>query len=198
MTTTENKLISMSQWFQQEQKEALAEVTKVEKCKRLLELSNLESRNDCDCGPFKNFLDLKDSDCPSPEYLSKFSYSELSATKIELTKRLEYFQKLQELEESQPKNVELLCDYYTGDLNSNVFELATFVLKPFSNWYTWVDSILDIQGYGQILYLYFIFHVLVVGLTLLSVLIGVVYLTNNYKLKSIEQSSFKQLSRRSK
>ena len=104
------------------------------------------------------------------------------------------------MEESKSKTIELLCDYYTytSDLNSNVLELATFVLKPFNNWYTWFDSILDIQGYGQILYLYFISHVLFVGLTLLSVLIGVVYLTNNYKLKSIEQSSFKQLSRKSK
>ena len=95
--------------------------------------------------------------------------------------------------QSKLKITELLFDYCTSDLDSNVLELATFVLKPFNNWYTWFDSILDIQGYGQILYLYFISHVLVVGLTLLSVLIGVVHLTNNYKLKSTEQSFIKQV-----
>ena len=129
--------------------------------------------------------------------MSKLSYSELRATKTELTEQLQRLQKLQGSEELKAKNTELLFNY-TDYFNNDVSSLDTFLLKPFSNWYIWVDSILDIQGYGQILYLYFISHVLVVGLTLLSVLIGVVYLTNNYKLKSIEQSSFKQLSRKSK
>ena len=202
--TTKNKLISLNQWLQEEQKAAILEVEKMEECKRFLEFTTtFKSKNDCNCSQFNNFLGLRDPSCPSPEELSKYSYSELGIIKTELKEKLNYFQKLQkiqELEESKSKTIELLCDYYTytSDLNSNVLELATFVLKPFNNWYTWVDSILDIQGYGQILYLYFISHVLVVGLTLLSVLIGVVYLTNNYKLKSTEQSSFKQLSRRSK
>ena len=170
--TTKNKLISLNQWLQEEHKAAILEVEKMEECKRFLEFTTtFKSKNDCNCSQFNNFLGLRDPSCPSPEELSKYSYSELGIIKTELKEKLNYFQKLQKLQElevSESKTIELLCDYYTyiSDLNSNVLELATFVL--------------------------------VVGLTLLSVLIGVVHLTNNYKLKSTEQSSSKQLSRRSK
>ena len=189
-------LISVSQWHQQEIKADIALTEKLEECKRSVEFADYFSRNDCNCSAQYVRL-LKDPECPPLKYLSKLSYSELRATKTELTEQLQRLQKLQGSEELKAKNTELLFNY-TDYFNNDVSSLDTFLLKPFSNWYIWVDSILDIQGYGQILYLYFISHVLVVGLTLLSVLIGVVYLTNNYKLKSIEQSSFKQLSRKSK
>jgi len=165
-TQSENKLMPVLQEIQQGQKEALAEVTKAEECKRLLELSNLESRNDCDCLPFKNSLDLKDSDCPSPEYLSKFSYSELSATKIELTKRLEYFQKLQKLQE-----LEESLNYFD--------ELFTFIFKPFIDPYWWVDLILDMEEFLRAWVFYIIsnpYETLVISISL-----SVIYLLKEYK-----------------
>jgi len=63
------------------------------------------------------------------------------------------------------------------------------------NWYDFVDSILDVDVYGQVLYSYFVLQFLVVGLILLVVLIGVVYLTNTYTSnKFMDQSTYKQLS----
>lgn len=63
------------------------------------------------------------------------------------------------------------------------------------NWYDLVDSVTDIEVYGQVLYSYFVLQVLVAGLILLVVIIGVVYFTNTYNSKkSVDQSTFKQLS----
>ena len=67
------------------------------------------------------------------------------------------------------------------------------------NWYDLIDSGIDLDVYGQVLYSYFVLQFLVVGLILLVVLIGVVYLTNTYTSnKTVDQSSFKQLSASSK
>lgn len=76
--------------------------------------------------------------------------------------------------------------------------------KPFinyyQNWYDLIDSTNDVEVYGQILYSYFVLQFLIVGLILLLILIGVVYLTNTYKLdeKTLDQAAFKQLARGSK
>lgn len=57
----------------------------------------------------------------------------------------------------------------------------------------------DVEVYGEVLYSYYVFQVLISGLLLLLVLIGVVYLTNIFTPKdAINQLLFKQLSRRSK
>jgi NADH-quinone oxidoreductase subunit J len=67
------------------------------------------------------------------------------------------------------------------------------------NWYELIDSSSDIDAYGQVLYSYFVLQFLVVGLILLVVLIGVVYLKNTYSSeKTIDQSTYKQLSVSSK
>jgi NADH-quinone oxidoreductase subunit J len=67
------------------------------------------------------------------------------------------------------------------------------------NWLELIDSSPDIDTYGQVLYSYFVLQFLVVGLILLVVLIGVVYLTNTYSSeKTIDQSTYKQLSVSSK
>lgn len=67
------------------------------------------------------------------------------------------------------------------------------------NWYDLTDSTLDIEVYGQVLYSYFVLQFLVVGLILLVVLIGVVYLTNTYTSnRTVDQSIYKQLSVSSK
>ena len=67
------------------------------------------------------------------------------------------------------------------------------------NWYYLIDSTSDIEIYGQVLYSYFVLQFLIVGLILLVVLIGVVYLTNTYTSnKTVDQSVYKQLSVSSK
>lgn len=73
----------------------------------------------------------------------------------------------------------------------------SFYFNNYQNWYDLIDSKTDIEVYGQVLYSYFVLQFLVAGLILLLVLIGVVYLTNNYNSPSqtTEQSIFKQISR---
>lgn len=76
---------------------------------------------------------------------------------------------------------------------------GSLYLNKYQNWYDLVDSVTDIESYGQILYSYFVLQFLISGLILLLVLVGVVYLTNNYVSKQYtDQSIFKQVSRNSK
>ena len=81
----------------------------------------------------------------------------------------------------------------TGD-NKSFFSQNNYI-----NWYDLIDSTSDVDIYGQVLYSYFVLQFLVVGLILLVVLIGVVYLTNTYTSnKIVDQSTYKQLSVSSK
>uniref|UniRef100_UPI0030025976 NADH dehydrogenase subunit 6 n=1 Tax=Cocconeiopsis kantsiensis TaxID=3082010 RepID=UPI0030025976 len=67
------------------------------------------------------------------------------------------------------------------------------------NWYDLIDSISDVETYGQVLYSYYVLQFLISGIILLMILVGVVYLTNEVNSnKTIDQSLFKQLSRNSK
>jgi len=88
-----------------------------------------------------------------------------------------------------------ITDNFKGNDYSN-----SFYLNKFQNWYDLMDSITDVEVYGQILYSYFVLQLLVAGLILLLVLVGVVYLTNSYNLnkQTLNQTVFKQLSRESK
>lgn len=86
---------------------------------------------------------------------------------------------------------------------SSFFDQSTdskfFYLNKYQNWYDLVDSVTDVEVYGQLLYSYFVLQFLIAGLILLLILVGVVYLTNNYNNnQAVEQSIFKQLSRNSK
>ena len=84
--------------------------------------------------------------------------------------------------------------FFGENFNSDIF-----YLNKYQNWYDLVDSITDVEVYGQLLYSYFVLQFLIAGLILLLVLVGVVYLTNNCNDNQvIEQSIFKQLSRNSK
>ena len=76
----------------------------------------------------------------------------------------------------------------------------SFYLNKFQNWYDLIDSTTDVEVYGQVLYSYYVLQVLIAGLILLMVLVGVVYLTNNYNIskQTMDQAIFKQLSRESK
>lgn len=77
--------------------------------------------------------------------------------------------------------------------------IDSFYVNKYSNWYDLLDSITDVEVYGQLLYSYFVLQFLIAGLILLLVLVGVVYLTNTYNSdQKFEQSIFKQLSRDSK
>ena len=76
---------------------------------------------------------------------------------------------------------------------------SLFIQSSYTNWYDLLDSTSDVEVYGQVLYSYFVLQFLVVGLILLVVLIGVVYLTNTYTSnRTVDQSTFKQLSVSSK
>ena len=84
------------------------------------------------------------------------------------------------------------------DNNISMDTYTSFYSEKYYNWYDLIDSIRDVEVYGQILYSYFVLHFLIAGFILLLVLIGVVYLTNNFNTnKILEQSIFKQLSRNS-
>jgi NADH-quinone oxidoreductase subunit J len=76
---------------------------------------------------------------------------------------------------------------------------GSFYFNELQNWYDLIDSVTDVEVYGQVLYSYFVLQVLIAGLILLLVLIGVVYLTNTYNVdkQTLAQSTFKQLARKS-
>lgn len=82
--------------------------------------------------------------------------------------------------------------------DKNIYK-DSFYFNKYQNWYDLIDSVTDIEVYGELLYSYFVLQFLIAGLILLLVLVGVVYLTNNYNINQrFEQSDFKQLSRESK
>nr|QDA21742.1 NADH dehydrogenase subunit 6 [Proschkinia sp. SZCZR1824] len=84
-----------------------------------------------------------------------------------------------------------------NQFDSNVVGNSFYSNKYF-NWYDLIDSVNDIEVFGQVLYSYFVLHFLAAGFILLMVLIGIVYLTNNFnKSSAFQQSIFKQLSRNS-
>ena len=91
--------------------------------------------------------------------------------------------------------VPVLYQTFNGTGNSeNSLSSSVYV-----NWFDLIDATSDVEVYGQILYSYFVLQFLVVGLILLVVLIGVVYLTNTYTSnKTVDQSTYKQLSVSSK
>jgi NADH:ubiquinone oxidoreductase subunit 6 (subunit J) len=65
----------------------------------------------------------------------------------------------------------------------------------FINWKDFVHSLNEIEIYSVVLYDIFVVQFLLVGFILLSVLIGVVFLTNSYESsKVLEQATFKQIS----
>lgn len=93
---------------------------------------------------------------------------------------------------------------------STIFKKCSFELKflficflfftnkfnfMFINWVEFINSLNEIDLYGFVLYDIFVLQFLLIGFILLSVLIGVVFLTNSYKsFKTTDQSVFKQIS----
>ena len=87
-----------------------------------------------------------------------------------------------------------------NEISLNFKELCELnFLHFYQNWYDLIDSMSDVEVYGQILYSYYVLQFLISGLILLLVLIGVVYMTNQYNTnQKVDQSLIKQLSRNPK
>ena len=87
--------------------------------------------------------------------------------------------------------INLISNSFFNNLYSQSFSLNNSY-----NWYQNLDSISDLEVYGQLLYTQFVFQVLIVGLILFLSLIGVVYLTSKSGESNFKtQASFCQLSR---
>ena len=83
---------------------------------------------------------------------------------------------------------------YQTSFLTNVSSIS-ITKNNYINWYSLLDATSDVSVYGQILYSYFVLQFLVVGLILLVVLIGIVYLANTYtNNRNVDQSTYKQLS----
>lgn len=74
-------------------------------------------------------------------------------------------------------------------------------LKPirFINWKFLINSNYKIKVYANILYTYFVLEFLLIGIILLLILIGIIFIMNNYLSLNIKiQNNIKQLSIKSK
>lgn len=95
-------------------------------------------------------------------------------------------------------NFDLVFKKCKIEFENIIFYLLYVVDKSsliFINWIDFINSVNDIQLFSLMLYDVFVLQFLIVGLILLAVLIGVVYLTNSYVSTKIkEQSIFKQIS----
>lgn len=79
--------------------------------------------------------------------------------------------------------------------NTNSY-LNSFSFNTYLNWYHNLDSLIDVEVYGQLLYTQFVLQLLIVGLILFLALMGVIFLTLQPTYKSYKsQTSFCQLSR---
>lgn len=71
-----------------------------------------------------------------------------------------------------------------------------FTFNNYLNWYTVLDSLTDLEIYGQLLYTQYVLQVLIAGLVLFLALVGVIFLiTKPIKKTFKSQTSFCQLSR---
>jgi NADH-quinone oxidoreductase subunit J len=91
-----------------------------------------------------------------------------------------------------------LISILTSRFNDIDLSANSFYVNNYQNWFDLIDSTNDVNAYGQVLYSYFVLQFLIAGLILLLVLIGVIYLTNSFDKHTLQQSSFKQLSRTTK
>ena len=74
--------------------------------------------------------------------------------------------------------------------------LNSFLFNFYDNWLYKLDYITDLKALGQVLYTYYVFQFLSVGMLLLIAIIGAVALTFNYETSSkITQDLFRQVSR---
>ena len=85
----------------------------------------------------------------------------------------------------------LVSKSFQGSISSN-----SFYVNSYLNWYGILDTVIDLELYGQLLYTQFVLQVLIVGLILFLALVGVIFLTMKPVYKNFKsQTSFCQLSR---
>ena len=85
--------------------------------------------------------------------------------------------------------------FIANSFSSNSYINSSFT-NNYLNWYSTLDSLADLELYGQLLYTQFVLQVLIVGLVLFLALVGVVFLVTNPVLGRVKnQTSFCQLSR---
>lgn len=91
----------------------------------------------------------------------------------------------------------LLIIFIFNIINTLFFNYTTKFEVFYTNWLILTDFTIDIETYSIVLYTYYALHLLIVGLILLMVLIGVVYLTKKSLLQKSQQNvpSFKQVSK---
>jgi len=88
-----------------------------------------------------------------------------------------------------------LANLISRSFNDNLYA-SSFSFNTHLNWYHVLDSLIDVEVYGQLLYTQFVLQVLIVGLILFLALVGVVFLTTKPLYKNFKsQTSFCQLSR---
>ena len=89
----------------------------------------------------------------------------------------------------------ILLDSVSNNFTHNTY-LNNFLYNNYCSWYSMIDSLMDIEVFGHILYTHFILQFLVVGFILFLALVGVVFLTVNPIYKNYKtQTVFYQLSR---
>jgi len=83
----------------------------------------------------------------------------------------------------------------SANFNENI-QHNNFMFNNYFNWYVVLDSLTDLEIYGQLLYTQYVLQVLVSGLILFLALVGVIFLiTKPIKKTFKSQTSFCQLSR---
>lgn len=88
-----------------------------------------------------------------------------------------------------------LVSLVSKNFSSNSYS-NNFSFNSYFDWYGKLDSITDLEVYGQLLYTQFVLQVLIVGLILFLALVGVVFLTTKPLYQGVKsQTSFCQLSR---
>lgn len=81
------------------------------------------------------------------------------------------------------------------NFNDNI-QYNNFTFNNYFNWYIVLDSLTDLEIYGQLLYTQYVLQVLIAGLILFLALVGVIFLiTKPIKPTFKSQTSFCQLSR---
>lgn len=67
----------------------------------------------------------------------------------------------------------------------------------YTNWFNLTDFTTDLETYALVLYTYYVLNLLIVGLILLMVLLGIVYLTKSFSVVEFNRNvpSFKQVAR---
>ena len=82
-----------------------------------------------------------------------------------------------------------------NSFNKNEY-INSFSINTYSKWYSKIDSLIDLEIYGHLLYSQFVLQFLIVGLILFLALVGVIFLVMKPMYENFKsQTSFSQLSR---